>query len=394
MISSAAAKAIIKEQCEALPPIVLPIKQALGTVLAEDIYAPVDIPCYPQSSMDGYAFSYTGWKPGEPLDLYGEMAAGSNQTIEVIPGKAVRIFTGAAVPPGADTVVIQEKIRLEGDELHIEDPELKAGDNVRPIGSEISKNALALEKGTLLTAPGIGFLAGIGLAEVKVYPKPRVAIIVTGNELQEPGKPLEYGQVYESNSASLTAALEALLIRDIQLYRVADNLNALSATLATALEQSDLVLLTGGISVGDYDFTLKATLECGIETIFHKIKQKPGKPILFGKQGQKPVFGLPGNPASVMTCFYEYVLVAIGELQHRNQTLRKRNAILANTVKKPAGPTHYLKGYADGEKVMSLEGQESYKLNSFARANCLIMLPEECTQAGPGDAVEIHILPF
>lgn len=394
MITVSAALQLIREHCSPLPSKTIALKDAAGKVLAEDIFAPIDIPAYPQSSMDGYAFFFAGWKAAGKLGLFGEIAAGRGDRMELPAGKAVRIFTGAPVPPGADTVVMQEKCRISDDELIIKDPALQIGDNVRPTGSEISAGALALEKGSLLTPAAIGFLAGIGLTEVCIYPSPVVSIIVTGNELQVPGEPLSYGQVYESNSLSLTAALAALNIPVKMVYRVEDRLEALVKTLEHALENSDMVLLTGGISVGDYDFTLKAALQCGVEQVFHKIRQKPGKPILFGKKGQRLVFGLPGNPASVLTCFYEYVLEAISIMQSLQVKMKKLETSLVNGVKKPAGITHFLKGLYDGISVLSLDAQESYKLNSFARANCLIKIPEETTYCQPGDRVEIHLLPI
>ncbi|MBZ5858327.1 molybdopterin molybdotransferase MoeA [Flavihumibacter profundi] len=393
MITVTAAKELIRTNCQALSPVTMPLLQAAGKTLAHDIWAPNDIPAFPQSSMDGYAISYKSWKTYGLLDLFGEIAAGRGDSIELPDGKAFRIFTGAPVPFGADTVVMQEKCRVVEDELSIDDPSLKAGDNVRPVGSEISKGALALEKGTLLTPAAIGFLAGIGITEVSIYPSPSISIIVTGNELQTPGNPLSYGQVYESNSLTLSAALQQLSLHLKETYRVEDQLETLTKTLGHAIEQSDIVLITGGISVGDYDFTLKAAMQCGAETVFHKIKQKPGKPILFAKKGTKLVFGLPGNPASVLTCFYEYVLLAISMLQNRSVTLAKKTAPLEKEIKKPAGITHYLKGHFNGTTVLPLDGQESYKLNSFAKANCLIMLPEEVTQCQTGEAAEIHLLP-
>lgn len=392
MISIHEAKQLIREHCKALPPKLLQLSEAAGCTLAENIFAPFDIPAFPQSSMDGYAFSYSSFREQGKLELYGEIAAGTTKRIELPSGKCVRIFTGAPVPPGADTVVMQEKCRIEADELIIDDPALTLGDNVRVPGSEIGKAALALEKGSLLTPAAIGFLAGIGITEASVYPAPVVSLIVTGNELLSPGEPLAYGQVYESNSLTLRTVLNQSGIQLAELYRVEDQLEALTKTLEHALESSDIVLLTGGISVGDYDFTLKATTNCGARTIFHKIKQKPGKPILFAKKDDKLVFGLPGNPASVLTCYYEYVLEALSVLQQKNMTLPARTARLNKPVKKPAGITHFLKGYYRNDEVELLAGQESYKLNSFAIANCLIVLEEEVTQRDAGDLTEIHII--
>src|SRR6185436_19939492 len=204
----------------------------------------IDIPAFPQSSMDGYAISFEGWKTHKRLRIVGEVAAGSNKTFDLSPENAVRIFTGAAVPSGADTVIMQEKIRVQNGELIVDDETLKQGTSVRPKGSEIKEGDLALEKETVLSAAAIGFLAGIGIAEVKVYPNPSISIIITGNELQQPGQSLQHGQVYESNSFALKAVLQQLHIESIQILYATDKPEIITDTLKKALQQSDVVLLT------------------------------------------------------------------------------------------------------------------------------------------------------
>jgi len=393
MITVAEAKKLILENTESMPPTRLPLEQAAGLVLAEDLYAITDIPAYAQSSMDGYALSFSGWKQYKKLKMAGMVAAGSEDRPLLSPEEAVRIFTGAAIPDGADTVVIQEKSRTENGELFIEDPVLEQGANVRPKGSEIKTGELALSKNSRLSPAAIGFLSGIGITHVNVYPAPSVSIIVTGNELQEPGKPLKHGQVYESNSYTLRAVLQQMQISNITVYTAADSLDKVTSVLAEALDTSDIVLLNGGISVGDFDFVLKATENCGITKIFHKIKQKPGKPIFFGKKEQKIIFGLPGNPASVLTCFYEYVTISLEKLFRCRTGMQIIYAPLSNDFKKPAGLTHFLKGFYDGQTVMTLDAQESFRLSSFARANCLIVLNEEVTESVKGEIVEVHLLP-
>ncbi len=393
MISVAEALQLIDENSSKAEPKFLALHEAAGLVLAKDIYSTVDIPAYPQSSMDGYALSYLGWKKGTALQLAGEIAAGSNYSIPLLPNQAIRIFTGAAVPAGADTVVIQEKSKIFNGELIIEDENLKPGDNVRSQGSEIKKDSLALEAGTVLSPASIGFLAGMGLAELPVYPKPIISIIVTGNELQTPGQPLQYGQVYEANSFSLAAALEQFKCIQVLRYRCNDHLDSLSALLAEALDKTDMVLLTGGVSVGDYDFTIKAAEQCGVRTLFHKIKQKPGKPIFFGKKSNKLVFGLPGNPASVLTCFYLYVAPALEKFMNVKQVINKVTVSLGSLIRKPSGITWFLKGYYENGIVNILDAQESFRLSSFARANCLVQVNEDQIICNPGDPVTIHLLP-
>jgi len=391
MITVTEAKHIISNNVTVLKPVTGSLLQSRGKVLAADVYATVDIPAFPQSAMDGYAFAFDDLQ--NELVIEGEMAAGSSSAIEVAAGKAIRIFTGAPVPAGADTVVMQEKVKIENGGLIIEDDKLQRNSNVRPIGSEIKAGELALPKGSLLTAAAIGFLAGIGLTEVLIIPDPVISIILTGNELQEPGKALLYGQVYESNSFSLTAALESMHIPVHRIYKAEDNVEVLAAMLQQALHESDLVLLTGGVSVGDYDFVLQAANKCGVTQQFHKVKQRPGKPLFFGAKGNKVVFGLPGNPSSVLTCFYEYVTDALAIQTKRSLQLKVVQTTLAKACLKPPGLTHFQKAYYDGQTVLPLTAQESYKLNSFATANCLLMLEGEKEEYRANDPVSIHLLP-
>ncbi|TWI85541.1 molybdopterin molybdotransferase [Lacibacter cauensis] len=391
MISVTEAKHIISTTVTALHPVTVPLLQARGKVLAADIVATVDIPAFPQSAMDGYAFAFDDIQ--KELIIEGEMAAGSSSTVEVTTGKAIRIFTGAPVPAGADTVVMQEKVRTENGVLLIDDDKLQRHSNLRPVGSEIKAGELALPKGGILTAAAIGFLAGIGVTVVSVIPDPVISIILTGNELQEPGKPLLYGQVYESNSFGLTAALESLHLSVHRIYKAEDDPEILTAILQQALNESDLVLLTGGVSVGDYDFVLQAANTCGVLQQFHKVKQRPGKPLFFGTKDNKLVFGLPGNPSSVLTCFYEYVTEALSLQTKRPLQLKTVQTVLAKDCIKPPGLTHFQKAYYDGEKVLPLTAQESYKLNSFATANCLLVLDGENDEYKTNDPVTIHLLP-
>ncbi len=392
MISVDEAKKIIQREVNTLDPVLQNLSHAAGLVLGANVFAIIDIPAFNQSSMDGYAFSFNRWQAINKLQIEGEIPAGSNETISYSPEKAVRIFTGAAVPEGTDTVVMQEKVIAENGMLIIEDEKLKQGGNVRLKGSEIKTGELALAAGTILSPAAIGFLAGIGITQVKVYPKPKVSIIVTGKELQQPGQPLQHGQVYESNSATLKAALQQLHIGNVKIFWADDDLDILTNVLQDALNESEVVLLTGGVSVGDYDFVLEAAKLCGITQLFHKIKQRPGKPLYFGKKDNQFIFGLPGNPSSVLTCFYEYVIPALQQLSNVATGLTTRQVPLAKTIEKPAGLTHFLKGYYDGEKAMPLDAQESYRLSSFARANCLIKINESVTKCSEGENVEIHLL--
>jgi molybdopterin molybdotransferase len=393
LLNVAEAKKIVLEHAGSLSPMKLSLSGAAGSTLAEDVYASTDIPAFPQSSMDGYAFSFSDWQKNKKLKITGEVAAGSNETFTLVSGNAVRIFTGAAVPSGADTIVMQEKIKAINGELIIEDESIQVGNSVRAKGSEIKAGALASQKGSVLSPAAIGFLAGIGITDVKIYPNPSISIIITGNELQQPGKPLKYGQVYESNSFALKAVLKQLHISNIEVFYAADKPEIVTGILEKALRQSDVVLLTGGISVGDYDFVLQAANECGIEKLFHKVKQRPGKPLYFGKKNNQLVFGLPGNPSSVLTCFYQYVIPALEKLSSREKILQTVRAPLSKPFQKNTGLTHFLKGIYNGKTAMPLEAQESYRLSSFATANCLIQIDEEITSLKEGEWVDVYLLP-
>lgn len=392
MISVGEARDILEKNGKALTPIVVPLHKAVGLVLAEDVFAAVDVPGFNQSAMDGYAFRFDDWQENEKLTLAGMVQAGSVLESELKPKQAVRIFTGAAVPNETDTVVMQEKVVIEDNKLLINDPLLKKGGNVRLRGSEINKYDLALPKDTKLTPAGIGFLAGIGIKEVLVYPLPRIKLVITGNELVQPGLPLQNGQVYESNSFALSAVLQQMGVQELSISFAKDNIEELKAVIEAALQEVDVLLITGGVSVGDYDFVANALVNCGVEKLFHKIKQKPGKPLFAGKRNDQFIFGLPGNPSSVLTCFYEYVVPTMAQMMNaKTSIIQKINLPLRSFYSKNAGLTHFLKGHCANGKVTLLTGQESYKLNSFATANCLVCLAEEGTHYHAGDIVEVHL---
>lgn len=377
-----------------LPPVEVDVEKAVDHVLAEDVYATCDIPPFHQSAMDGYAFVFKDWKNGGSLLVDGEIPAGKGSKAPISTGKAVRIFTGAVVPEGADTVVMQERVTRKGTQLFIEDELLEEGRNIRYKGTEIRKDDLALPEGTVLSPAGVGFLSGVGIARVKVYPMPYVAIVVTGNELQQAGKELQPGQIYESNASMLRAALKQMGIEKISVHLAEDKLDTLTGILGNALKNNDVVLLTGGVSVGDYDFVVRAAENCGVQQLFHKLKQRPGKPLYMGRKENKLVFGLPGNPSSVLTCFYEYVWNALQALCGRERQLTSLNVPLSIAYAKKNALTHFLKGIYKNGEVTPATGQESFRLGSFARANCLIELGEEVKEYEKGEEVTIHLLPL
>ncbi|HLA53092.1 MAG TPA: gephyrin-like molybdotransferase Glp [Flavitalea sp.] len=390
-ISVAEATNIIRDNVPALIPVPLPLMQASALTTAEPVYSPIDFPAWPQSSMDGYAIRFA--EKAYPLRISGEIAAGATSGLKMDEKSAIRIFTGAPVPEGADTVVMQEKVNVKDGSLHVEDPGLKEGDNLRRMGAEIRKGELAVPSGTVITSRWIGFLSSLGITSLLVYPPPSVSIILTGNELLDPGNDLLFGQVYDANSAMLTDALYRSGVVTIHRFRADDELDSVQSRLSEALEKSDLVLLAGGVSVGDYDFVIEAAKNCHIESLFYKVRQKPGKPLFFGKKKSTVIFGLPGNPASALTCFYIYVVQALDQMMSRQGHGRRINAKLSASYARSGGLTHFLKARLTEGKVILLQGQESFRLHSFAEANCLAEIPEDRTELRAGESLVVHLLP-
>jgi len=392
MISVDEAKQIILDSALPKRSVRMPLADAFGLVTSEDVMASTDIPNFAQSSMDGYAFKFAD--KTEALAIIGEMPAGATRKLKIDNGEATRIFTGAPLPENADTVVMQEKTKLENGLLIVEDENLTKGINVRRRGAEVKKGEVAMKSEIYLSAAAIGFLAGIGCSDVSVYLPPRVAIILTGNELQDPGNVLEFGQVYEANSFQLKAVLNQIGIKNIEVFRAHDDPKELHKVLEKATEESDVVLLNGGVSVGDYDFVTEVANSCGVEEKFHKIKQKPGKPLFFGIKQSKLVFGLPGNPSSSLTCFYEYVLPALEKCMGLPSMLIETTATVTHDYPKNTGLTHFLKAFYSNGKVTPLHAQESFRLHSFAQANCFIVLHEESPGCRENEEVTIHMLPL
>jgi molybdopterin molybdotransferase len=373
MISVSEALQHIEKYCTHNKKVQKSIEKTLGLVLAENVVSPINMPPFRQSSMDGYAYIHsedTNYK------VVGEVQAGNGANIDLKPGEAVRIFTGAKVPDAADTIVIQENVTRIGDTIEITKiPNIEA--NVRPLGEQIKTGEIALEKGSLLNEAAIGFLASIGVAKVKVYKTPKVSILVTGNELQQLGTKLVEGNIYESNSITLKMALKRLGIKKVKIRRVKDTLEATAKAVSKCLAKSDIVLISGGISVGDYDFVKPALEENGVNEVFYKVNQRPGKPIWFGSKKNKLVYALPGNPASSLSCFYVYALPLIkAQMGFDEYHLPRLIATATADIKNLTGKTLFLKGNVVNGLATLLDGQASSMLKSFAVSNALLQVPE------------------
>ena len=390
LVSVSQARALIASSLPQIKPSLKELMHSTGLAAAEDIFSPLDIPAFDQSSMDGYAIYAEDIKG--PLAVQGVIAAGDGNPELLQRNHAMRIFTGAPLPAGADTIVMQEKVVVDASGITVTDTDIGMGTHVRKLGSELKKGELVLKKGTVITAPVTGLLASLGISSISVYPRLTVCLIATGNELQMPGQPLERGQVYESNIYFLQAALKPYAENLKSALYVRDDLEAIQEALAGALRDNDMVILTGGVSVGDYDFVRKAADQLGIHCKFHKVKQKPGKPLYFGTRENKIIFGLPGNPASVVSCFYEYVLPAVRYMLHLPQE-ELVTAVLKDDFKKVKGLTQFLKAYIEEGEVEILEAQESYRQRSFAIANCLVALDENRLDYEKGETVMVRLLP-
>ena len=390
LISVKEAKILVLKSCPKPVGAIVSLNDSLGCILDKATFGLIDTPPFDQSGMDGYAFSFDDWDKRGGLKVVGKVQAGFFNANVLNPMEAVRIFTGAQLPSGADTVVIQENTEVMGDKIFIKDPLLEKGNNVRPQGHQGKTGEMVLDKGFLVSPAAISYLAGTGLANVSVYKKPTVGIIITGNELIKPGDPIETGKVFESNSFGLTAALQQIGIEPFSIKKVNDNEEDIRNAV---LNQAgiDLLIVTGGVSVGEYDLVVPALEKCGVETIFHRVKQKPGKPLYFGKLNQKLVFGLPGNPAAVLTCFYEYVVPAIEKITKRSY-FKSLHLALENDFKKKPGLTFFLKGKTKNNTVTILENQESYLMNSCSHADCLVELDADRHIFQAGEMVMVKMI--
>lgn len=362
---------------------------AIGEFTFEAIQSTIAMPPFRQSSMDGYALRM---HTSKEYKIVGEVKAGDASDPAMEKGQAVRIFTGAIVPTQADTIVIQEHVTRKKDTITLQQL-VKTNQNIRQTGEQFQIGDTLLEKGTLLNPAALGVLSTIGIKKVKVYKKPKIAIIVTGNELVSPGLSLELGQLYESNSIPLRSLLNHMGYQ-CSVICVNDDYKSTVMLIEEASLKNDLILLSGGISVGDYDFVGKALSEIGVVPLFYKVRQRPGKPLFFGKKTDTVFFALPGNPASTLSCFYVYVIQALqrlsGPVPPKSMWLILK---LSQEYHKTGVRAEFLKAHIEGEYVHILDGQSSSMILSFSKANALAYIPEEITQLEKGDSVKVLVLP-
>ncbi len=373
------------------------VRAALGRVLACDILSPINVPAHDNSAMDGYAVRGSDVSDGPAtLTCVGTAFAGKEFAGKVAPGECVRVMTGAVMPAHCDTVVVQEIVQINGDQIRVPAAQ-EPGQNRRFAGEDLRKGASALSAGKLVGPAELGLIASLGQAEVSVRRKLRVAFFSTGDELRSLGEPLGVGEVYDSNRYTLFGMLTRLGCEVLDMGVVRDQPAALEAAFRSAAANADAIITSGGVSVGEADFTKQMMKQLG-DVLFWKIAMRPGRPMAFGQiteEGRQAyLFGLPGNPVAVMVTFYHFVRAALLHMAGRHDIeLPLMTAISAETMRKKPGRTEYQRGiveWQEGRLMARTTGsQGSGVLRSMSEANCFIVLEHDEATIKPGDVVKV-----
>ena len=375
----------------------LPVRDALGRVLAQEIVPAINVPAHDNTAMDGYAVRFSDLSETDTrLEELGTALAGKPFRGKVGPGQCVRVMTGAVMPAGTDTVVIQEVVKANGRSIVVP-PGQKARQNVRYAGEDLKVGVAVLKAGKLIRPAELGLIASLGIPEVKVKRKLRVAFFSTGDELASIGAALKEGEVYDSNRYTLHGMLSRLGVELADLGVVRDDPALLKSALQKAAANADAVVTTGGVSVGEADFVKRLMAELG-EVLFWKIAMRPGRPMAFGKIGDAFLFGLPGNPVAVMVTFYEFVRDALLRLSGRTDdfSLPLLKVPSSQPIRKVPGRTEYQRGILYKEKdewrVRTTGQQGSGVLRSMAEANCFIVLEHERGAVAAGEPVQVQLM--
>ena len=376
------------------------VRSALGRVLATDVISPLDVPAHDNSAMDGYAVRHADLQSeGEvTLSVAGTSFAGAPYGQAVKPGEAVRIMTGGVVPQGADTIVMQEHVKADGKRRVTIGSGHRKGQNLRFAGEDLKSGAAALKRGQRLRPAEIGLIASLGIPEVDVYRKLRVAFFSTGDELVSVGTVPKEGQIYDSNRYTIYGMLERLGCEVLDMGVVPDDPKRLENAFGEATAAADVLITSGGVSVGEADYVKELLGKLG-EVVFWKIAMKPGRPLAYGRIGQAHFFGLPGNPVSVMVTFYEFVRDALLKLsgQHPVEAVPTFKVPCTSALKKAPGRTEFQRGVltrgADGQWSVRVTGEQgSGILRSMSEANCFIILPTDQGNVTPGSLVEVQVM--
>lgn len=388
MISVEEAKALLMSKVPLQPAEVMPLRT--GCYAAKDVHAPHDHPLFDCSAVDGYAFAFDA--DMKAWSVIGEVPAGKVFTGELKRAECVRIFTGAMMPASADTVVMQEFVQRQGERITHTDVKLKAGGNVRKRGEQVHAGDRLLATGTRLHTAAIGLLASCGIREVEVYRTPRVAVIVTGDEFSTDAIPAS-GRIFSSNDVMLLAVLAEHGTNGELLY-AKDDPEALRAALAGAVSTADLVITTGGASVGDHDLIKPVLERMGASIHFHGVAQKPGKPLLFATLGEKPIIALPGNPRAVLILFWEYVLPFLRAMQGaRDPWPRTEHLPITHAVTLKGDRAEFRAAQVKDGRVTLLADEGSHMLRSLVDADALAYFPTTMRTVRTNDPVEVHHLP-
>jgi len=373
----------------------VPVREALGRVLAEDIVPAIDVPGHDNTAMDGYALRFADLGAGETvLEEAGAALAGKAFAGTLGAGQCVRVTTGAVMPAGADTVVVQEVVKVRDGRVTIP-PGQKAKQNVRYAGEDLKKGVAVMRPGKLLSPAELGLIASLGIGEVAVRRRVRVAFFSTGDELASIGTPLKAGEVYDSNRYTLHGMLARLGVEIRDLGVVRDDPAKLEAAFRDAASRADAIITTGGVSVGEADFVKPMMAKLG-EALFWRIAMRPGRPMAFGRIGNAFLFGLPGNPVAVMVTFYQFVREALLALAGRGAEAAAPllEAAAAEPLRKVPGRTEYQRGILfreDGRLKVRTTGQQgSGVLRSMSEANCFIVLDHGRGRVQAGEPVQVQ----
>jgi molybdenum cofactor synthesis domain len=373
MISEEEARRRILEKVSPLDEREVPLAGALDCFAARDYFARLPLPAFDNSAMDGYAVVASSCHKGGRLRVIGEQPAGPDRNLRVDGGQAVRIFTGAPLPQGADAIVMQEDVTREGSEIRL-NAEVEAGDFVRQRGSDLAEGQMILAKGERIRPATVALLASQGFADVIVGGKATAAVISTGDELVKPGEELQPGQIYDSNSELLNALLQRCGVSATAVEHCRDDRESLGDAIKRGIK-NHVLIVTGGVSVGEHDLVKEALWELGAKIEIWRVAVKPGKPFLFGNVGECLVFGLPGNPVSAFVTFLQFVRPAVLRMMGAtNLDLPTVPAQLTVGLTNDGDRPHYIRGKLEHGKFTPVGRQESHALFGLSQANALLRL--------------------
>ncbi len=398
MIDFEEAYKIVNEHSHTLGVTSTKLSDSLGFVIAQDVRAKEMIPLFDSSAVDGFAVRFEDVKNVPvALRVLNTLQAGDSKNIFLKKNCAIKIFTGAVIPKNATSVIMKEHVDDCGNSI-IMKRKMKPLENIRVRGEEFSTGDVALRSGTLITPPVVGLFATLGYSKVKVFKKPRVSIVVTGNELRPLTSKLRAGQIRDSNSYALHSALNAIGIEAISVMTVRDDQKRIYDAIQNAMSISDVVITVGGVSVGDYDFVKDVFSKLGVQTKFWRVAIKPGKPVYFGIKEKKLVFGLPGNPVAALLSFHLLVRAAIERMIGLDVKKHfQHQALLKKDIKKKAGRLEFVRAAlsrnADGTLIATpTAGQESHIMSGITSAQCLIYFPKESEFIKRGSRVQVELI--